>query len=427
MRRRIPPSQEMWQDLEQQLGEGGEGGGNPFDSFVQESARYVLQVAVEKEVTEYLGREPYQRRKGAGQEGYRNGYEPKGVTTEGGRVTVKVPQVRNQVPFHSAVLDQFTKGTPVLKRLVLSLYVRGLSTRDIERSFEEAFGGRVLSKSAVSEVTQTLGETFEEWRRRDLSSLEVVYLFLDGFYVRLREGASERAGLLCAYGILETGQKVLLSVTLGEQESEEGWLDCLRDLVERGLKSPLLVIADGAPGLRKAVRRVFPKALFQRCQVHKMRNFLCKLPRQLQGVMKGRLQRVFHEAPDYATAVKWGKELMAEYRDQHPSAMECLEKDLEECLTYLKFPKAHGKRIRTTNLLERTFGEGRRRTKVVPFFFKERAGLNLVFASLLTASKKWRGLHMTPAIQLELKQLREKLYGLPPKETVNEQTLAEAA
>lgn len=321
----------------------------------------MLQRAIEKEVTEYLGREPYERRGPEVLGGYRNGYEPKAVATEGRRVEVKVPQVRNCKPFHSEVLEGLTEGTPGLKRLVLALYVRGLSTRDIEASFGrtqrvgEAFGKRVLSKSSVSEVTQTLGETFEEWRRRDLSSLRPAYLFLDGFYVRLGEGSQERTGILCAYGILETGEKVLLSVTLAEKESEECWLDCLRDLVERGLPSPLLVTADGAPGLKKAVRRVFPKAVFQRCQVHKVRNVVCKLPRQIQEVMadswsaRGRLHRVFKGAPDCATGVKWGKELIPEYRGQYPSAMQCLEKDLEECLTDLKFPSTHARRIRRTH------------------------------------------------------------------------------
>jgi transposase-like protein len=373
----------------------------------------MLQVAVEQEVSEYLGRGHYQR--GARRiPGYRNGYERAGVATEAGRLEVKVPQVRDCEAFHSAVLTQFTNGTPALKRLVLSMYVRGLSVRDIEASFEEAFGARVLSKSAVSEVTQTIGEQFAQWQARDLSELRVAYLFLDGHYLRLREGTDEKAGVLCAYGLLETGQKVLLTLMLGEKESEEAWLSCLRDLVERGIKAPLLIISDGAPGLKAAVRKVFPKALAQRCQVHKMRNILCKLPKDVQKVMTKKVRRIFTATPDFATAVRWGKELIAEYRDDYPSAMECLEKELEVCLTCLKFPKLHAKRIRTTNLIERTFGETRRRTKVIPFFFKEQSGLNLVFATLITIAKKWRGVKVTPAIQLELMKIREQLYHPSP-------------
>jgi hypothetical protein len=168
MKRRIPPSEEIRQGIQTALHEGKGGSEHPLDGFVERSAQYMLQVAVEQEVSEYLGRGHYQR--GARRiPGYRNGYERAGVATEAGRLEVKVPQVRDCEAFHSAVLEQFTNGTPALKRLVLSMYVRGLSVRDIEASFEEAFGARVLSKSAVSEVTQTIGEQFAQWQARDLS------------------------------------------------------------------------------------------------------------------------------------------------------------------------------------------------------------------------------------------------------------------
>jgi transposase-like protein len=382
----------------------------------------MLQVAVEKEVSEYLGT-PYERRV-TDQVGYRNGYERTGVATEAGRLEVDVPQVRDCPAFHSRVLGRFTKGTPALKRLVVSMYVRGLSVRDIEASFEEAFSGRVLSKSAVSEVTQTIGDSFDTWKRRDLSSLRVAYLFLDGQYLRLRADTKEKEGVLCSYGIMETGEKVLLSVMLGEKETEEAWMDCLRDLVERGLRAPLLVISDGAPALKKAIRQVFPKAMQQRCQVHKMRNILSKLPKNIKEVMKKKVARIFRNTPDFATAVQRGKELIAEYRDTYPAAMECLEKDLEECLNCLKFPKAHAVRIRTTNLIERTFEESRRRTKVIPYFYKEQAGINLVFATLITATKKWRGVQVNPAIQLELAKIRQQRYGTVPTSSLKEEPLA---
>lgn len=423
MNKRIAPSQGIMQRIETALFRGKEEGGHPLETFVEDSARYMLQVAVEKEVSEYLGRQPYERRRK--QTGYRNGYEAKRVATEGGRLEVQVPQVRDCPAFHSQVVQKFVQGTPVLQRLVMAMYVRGLSVRDIEATLDQAFEGRVLSKSAVSEVTQTIGDSFDEWRKRDLSGHQIAYLFLDGHYLRLRAETEEKEGVLCAYGIRDTGEKVLLGLMLGERESEEAWLDCLRDLVERGLRAPLLVISDGAPGLKKAVRKVFPKALQQRCQVHKMRNILCKLPRNIQSVMKKKVQRVFTKAPDFATAVRWGRELVAEYQELYPAAMECLAKDLEECLSCLKFPKAHALRIRTTNLLERTFGESRRRTKVIPFFFKEQAGLNLVFASLITASKKWRGVKVTPAVQLQLTKIRQEHYGpKPPDLSLKEKPLA---
>jgi transposase-like protein len=171
------------------------------------------------------------------------------------------------------------------------------------------------------------------------------------------------------------------------------------------MRGPLLVIMDGAPGLVKAVKRVWPHAYRQRCQVHKMRKILAKLPRLMQAAMKKLVQQVFL-APTYAKAHQRGRDLIAKFTDRYPAAIECLERDLEECITYLRFPEAHHRRIRTTNRIERLNGEGRRRTKVIPRFPTERSCLSLLYASLIAASKHWRGIPMTVNITRELQQLR---------------------
>lgn len=165
------------------------------------------------------------------------------------------------------------------------------------------------------------------------------------------------------------------------------------------------MIFDGVAGLKKAVKRMWPRAFRQRCQAHKMRNILAKLPRGMQGRIKGLVQQVFL-VPSHAVALKRGRALIARFRDRYPAAMECWERDLEECVIYLRFPAAHHHRIRTTNRLERLNGEGHRRTKVIPCFPTERSCLTLLYASLVTASKRWRGVPMTPAMMKQLQQLR---------------------
>jgi putative transposase len=147
-----------------------------------------------------------------------------------------------------------------------------------------------------------------------------------------------------------------------------------------------------------------------------MRNILAKLPRLMQAKMKGLVQQVFL-APSYAAALKRGRDLIAKFKDRYPAAMECLERDLEECVTYLRFPEAHHRRIRTTNRLERLNGEGRRRTKVIPRFPTERSCLTLLYASLMAASKLWRGLPMTAAMLRQLAQLKTEA-APAPKEAV---------
>jgi transposase-like protein len=377
----------------------------PMRGFVRSLARDMLQVSIEEEATEFLGRGHY-RRGGRLRAGWRNGYEPKGVQSEAGLLELAVPQLRaTEERFHPQLVERLGTRSVDLEGLVRGMYVRGLSTQDVEDLYGENFEASRMSKSTVSRITQRLNGDFESWRQRDLSNLNVVYLFLDGQYHAARQGSDEKEGVLSAYAILEDGRPVLLHLDIGPRESYDAWLSFLQDMAGRGLKDPLMVIFDGAPGLNKAVKRMWPRAFRQRCQVHKMRNILAKLPRVMQGPMKRLIHQVFR-APSHALALKRGRALIARFGDRYPAAMQCLERDLEECVTYLRFPPVHHQRIRTTNRLERLNGEGRRRTKVIPRFPTERSCLALLFASLVTASKRWRGVKMTPAAIKQLQQLR---------------------
>lgn len=409
MNKRIPYSQRMKQELEEILIKGqAEEMVHPLDAFVRQGSRYMIQVALEAEIESFLGRNHYGR-KGRRRDGWRNGYEPHQFRTPMGVLAVGVPQVRQtEEPFSSKLLKRLGEDPKdALSRLTLGMYVRGLSHRDVEDLWVEAFGRRVLSKSAVSELSGQLTEQFDSWRSRDLSNLSVMYLFLDGIFLALRQGTDEKEGVLAAYGITREGKKVLLHLALGSRESCADWLGALQDMTNRGLKAPLLVIRDGRPGLIRAVSEMWPEVFQQHCQVHKMRNILSKLPKNAIAQIKRLIHQVFH-AKSYERGMTLGKELVKRFERLYPSAMECLRKDLSGCLTYLEFPGEHAKVIRTTNLMERTFGEARRRTKVIPRFPTEQSGLSLVFAVLVRASEKWRGVRMTPMILGKLDQLRSQ-------------------
>ena len=181
----------------------------------------------------------------------------------------------------------------------------------------------------------------------------------------------------------------------------------------RGLRDPLLVVMDGAPRLVKAVKRVWPRAYQQRCLAHKMRNIIAKLRHLMQGKMKDLVTQVF-QAPSHAAGLKRGRDLIANFKDRYPAAMECLERDLEECVICLRFPEAHHRRIRTTTRVERLNGENRRRTKVIPRFPTERSCLTLLYASLTIASKLWRVIPMSATMLRQLTQLRTET--MPMKE-----------
>jgi len=368
--------------------------GLPLSEFIRTSARCCLQEAIEQEVSEFLGRGHYQR--GARQrEGYRNGYEAKSLASAEGPLTVQMPQLRQTAePFRSQLAQGLAATPGALEKLVVGMYVRGLSTRDIEDLFSEVTGGQMVSKSAVSELSQVWEEDFQRWRNRSLAQLEPLYFFLDAFYLPLRAGTKEREGILAAYAILRSGKKVLIHLALGGRENYDSWLAFLHDLTERGFKEPALVISDGNPGLKKALRRIWPQVKHQRCQRHKLLNILVKLPKTMQAEMKRLVQQVFW-ADSFEEGLQKGRALILRFQERYPAAMDCLEKDLEACLLYLKFPEEHRLRIRTTNGLERIIEELKRRTKVVGRLPSEQAALKLVYAVARTYERNWRGMVVT--------------------------------
>jgi putative transposase len=374
--------------------------------FMQLAMRRLMQELLEAERTEYLGRDRYERKRDTGS---RNGYEDKTLRTSVGNVPVEVPQVRDAPgPFRSTLLGQLGVRSEVLERLAVEMYARGLSTRDIEDALVAATGEQVLSRSTVSEITETLWAEFEEFQQRDLSEYELECLFLDAIYESLRLRAGRKEAVLCAWGILRDGRKLLLHLALGNRESEEAWLDMLRSMVTRGLRLPLSVTSDGAPGLIGAIEQVFPKSLRIRCWAHKMRNIESKLPAEAVTEVKAEIATVRDAATSEQGRAR-AQAVICKYEGQYKSAMVCLGDDLEASLNHLKLPVQLRKLVRTTNLLERTFEEERRRTKVIPRFFNEKSCLKLSFAVLWRASARWARVSFKPRELEQLDTLRAAL------------------
>ncbi len=204
------------------------------------------------------------------------------MQTGEGELEIEIPQVREAAaPFVSRLFPRWhTKRllrTDPLRALIVGAFVRGLSMRDVESLCEEAGLGST-SRSTVSRVCAELRERFDAFKRRDLYDLNLVVLFLDAIYLPVRpQGPKE--GVICAWGITETGERALVSVKLGMRETSEDWLELGRDLIARGLPSPRLIVADGAPGLIKVVGEIWPRADRQHCCVHRLRNVQAKIPK----------------------------------------------------------------------------------------------------------------------------------------------------
>lgn len=403
MAKRIPPSKTM----EQELYTGLITSGDPLGEAARRGAQLILQKAIEAETDQFLGRGWYERSQNGATSGHRNGYERKKVHLAEGTIELAVPQVRNTLePFESVWLTAIGKRSTRLLELIPLLYVKGMSQRDIEAALIDALGVEGTGRSVITEVCRSLRGDFARWQERDLSEHRLLYLFLDGIYLRLRPEDKGKVAVLCAYGILWNGQKVLLHLAIGDKESTTCWEAFLEDLKARGLNDPVLAVVDGNAGVRKALRHKFPQTLVQRCQVHRLRNVLVKLPEVARPLIKKLLLKAF-TATSFSKGLALGQALIAQHQEAFPEAMRCLARDLEECLTVLKFPFAHRAKIRTTNLLERLFGEGKRRTKIIPRFTSESSGLMLLFAVLVDASEGWRGVRMPDHITARLQQMAE--------------------
>ncbi len=318
------------------------------------------------------------------------------------------PQVRaTPQPFASPLRAALEVRSDELKRLATEMYARGLSTRDIEDATRDAQGKPLLSRSAVSQVTEQLWAEYEAFATRDLSEFEIVYLFLDGVAERLHPGQKKDA-VLCAWGIDLQGKKHLLALTPGTKEDSSCVVEFLQDLKRRGLRDPLLTTTDGAGGLIKAVEQVLPRSERQRCLAHKMRNLQDKVPEELWPDFREHA-RACYQAPSAAVARSLREGVIEKFDKSLPAAVACFQDDFEACIAHLRFPLEHRKAIRTTNLLERLFGEERRRTKVIPHAFGERPLLKLMFAAVIRASAKWRGVKMTAFEHQQLDAIRKEL------------------
>jgi putative transposase len=367
--------------------------GQPLELFAREGARFLLTVALEEEVTEFLKRRPYERSQG-NQSGYRNGRRERQVACGAGEVKIEVPRVSDTTEaFHSQLLGAWQRRSHLLEEVIPLLYVEGLSTRDFGRALKPLWGEAGLSRSSISRANQTLKESFYNWRQRDLSLEDIQYLFLDGIYLGVRTNSRSKEAILVAHAINREGKRVVLHLSLGARESTESWKGVLNDLRGRGLKPPLLMITDGNPGLLRAIGDIWPEVPRQRCIVHRMWNVLARVPKKRHEEIKKALNSIFHAACLEDAKAEYRK-FVSRYGKEFPSATEVLTDKLEECLTFYRFPERHWKHIRTSNVLERSFKEVKRRTKVVGRFPTETSALIMVFGILEENRLQWQKVRM---------------------------------
>lgn len=408
MEKKIAPSEQKAQALRALL-QGqldGQNGEELLSTIVRLSTERILQEALEQEQAAALGRGRYEAR---GEKlGYRNGYEKGTLKTAEGIFQVQRPQIRGRdEPFRSALWGQMAPTSDVLKRLIVEMYVGGMSQRDIEYSLESALGHFVLGKSTVSELSATLSEEYDAWRIRDLGQETITYLFIDTVYEPLRRWG-QKTGILCVWAICEDGRKVLVSLSTTNSESYESCVEVLRGLVKRGMRTPATITTDGAAGLTKAIDAMWPKSLRVRCWFHKMQNLEQKVPTRAWPDVKALLVDM-RDAPTREKAETRRDAIVEQYQREFPELCRCLLDDADASLNHLAVPQRHQQYVRTSNLVERAFVEERRRTKVIPHLWDEGSVVMLVYGVLIRVSERWGKKCFSEFEQQQIRSLRTQL------------------
>lgn len=365
-----------------------------LESMAREHIQDWLQQLLEAEVTDFLGRLKSERKELVdAKPGYRNGFgKPRRLATSFGTLTVQRPRVRAcEDPFESKLLPLFVRRTDELGSLLPELYLHGLARGDFELALRGLLGeGAPLSESSIDRLKVRWQEEFSAWSKRDLSELDIVYVWADGIYVKAGL-EKDKACLLTLIGATREGDKVLLSLTSGHRESDEGWAEVLRDLKERGLNEPKLLCADGHLGIWSAVTKVWPSCAEQRCWNHKIRNVIDKLAKREQAAAL-KLLKVIPYAPTRKEAERRRDLFVSTYVKRAPKAVKCLLDDWGRLVAFYDFPKAHWKHLRTTNVVESPFAAVRLRTDAAKRFKKVENATALMWKVLRVAEKSFRKL-----------------------------------
>jgi putative transposase len=379
--------------------------GSVLDDILRQGARRLLQEAIEREVQEYIDRNAQQRDPCTGRRlVVRNGHHPaRAIQTPLGPIQVEQPRVNDKridqqgqrIRFTSQILPPYLRKAPSIEKLVPWLYLKGISSSD----FPEALGalgldGSGLSASSVIRMKELWREEWVDWSKRSLVGKRYVYFWVDGVYfnIRLAEEGEGRQCVLVIMGATEDGTKELVAIQEGHRESEQSWLEVLRNLKDRGLEmGPQLAVGDGSLGFWKALAQVFPKTRWQRCWMHKTANVLNYFPKSQQPMAKSKLQEIWM-APTKADALAALQRFTRDYQAKYPKAVECVVKDQEELLAFYDFPAEHWAHLRTTNPIESTFATVRLRTAKTKGCGTRQACLTMVFKLCQSAEKHWNKL-----------------------------------
>lgn len=335
--------------------------GNSKDSGVAALLESVLNQILQAQASEQLGAEPYERSEE--RKGYRNGSYPRQLTTRVGKLTLRIPRLRNGA-FSTELFARYQRSEQALVLALMEMVVNGVSTRKVSQITEELCGTE-FSKSMVSDLCKRLDPIVHDWNNRSLKDTHFPFVIVDAMVIKVREDGRVRSrGVMIGYGVNEDGYREVLGLKLGDTESEASWNEFFSWLKDRDIRGVDLIVSDHHRGLVRAIRSHFQGVTWQRCQTHFMRNILDATPKAMKEELYPRLRAIL-DAPDVKTARMLLNQTLKDYEGKAPKAMDILETGFDDATAVLTLPEKYRKRLRTTNGLERLNEEIRRRERVI--------------------------------------------------------------
>jgi putative transposase len=392
---------------------------DPVEASLRVTVRGFIETMIEEELDTALSRPRYGRRleltaadnAAAPIVGHRHGHRMRSLTGTFGPTQIAVPRARiigedgKTAEWKSKSLRAYQRRTKQAEALIAGAYLSGTNTRRVRRALSAVFKGAV-SKDVVSRTWRKVKGDWDAWNVHSLKDEPIVRLILDGTVVRARlDKKATSISLLVAMGVRQDGQKVLLAVKNMGGESEVAWRALLDDLVNRGLKTPELVIVDGAAGLEKALTALWSDMPVQRCTVHKHRNLLVHAPARLhEEISADYNDMIYADSKPEIEARR--KAFIRKWRLKCRAVADSVEEAGDKLFTFTRFPKSQWKSIRTSNAIERLHEEFKRRIKTQTVLPSAETAAMLFWALLasgqITMRKVdgWRSLAEKPSDQI---------------------------
>ena len=339
-----------------------------------------LKEMMETEMDDHLGYEKYER---SDEKNYRNGTKSKRVRSKYGEFEVDVPQDRNS-SFDPKVLPKRQKDISAIDDKIISMYAKGMTTRQISETIEDIYGFEV-SEGMVSDITDKLLPQIEEWQNRPLASVYPI-VFIDAVHFSVRDdGVIRKLAAYVVLGINEDGKKEVLTIVIGENESSKYWLSVLNSLKNRGVQDILILCSDGLTGMKDAIATAFPMTEQQRCIVHMVRNTLKN--KDMKAFAKD--LKTIYTSPDEKNALKQLETVTEKWEPLYPHAMNRWKENWDAISPIFKFSKDVRTAFYTTNAIESLNASYRRLNRQRSVFTSSQALLKALYLATFEATKKW--------------------------------------